>query len=132
MTGETNLTLLLHSMAPRLHDQPYAIVVANEALPFPVGNAFAMIREHEGTTIVAPSAALAQAGYDVVSEWACITLQVHSSLEAVGLTAAFATALGKVGVSANVIAGFHHDHIFVQWDKRQPAIAALAALSRPT
>jgi uncharacterized protein len=130
MVGETSLTTLLRSMSPQLHDQPYGIVLANDAAPFALGNVFATITEDEGVTLVATAAALAQAGYDVPSPWARITLQIHSSLEAVGLTAAFATALGKVGISANVIAGFHHDHIFVQWDKRHTAVAALAALSR--
>ena len=59
-----------------------------------------------------------------------ITLTVHSSLEAVGLTAAFATALTKAGISANVVAAFHHDHIFVPERDAERALEALRALSR--
>ena len=49
--------------------------------------------------------------YSFVASW--ITLTVHSSLEAVGLTAAFSKALSQEGISCNVVAAFYHDHIFV-------------------
>jgi hypothetical protein len=53
---------------------------------------------------------------------------VLSDLEAVGLTAAFATALGDAGISCNVVAGLHHDHIFVSTQQADPAMATLLAL----
>jgi uncharacterized protein len=129
MAGESNLRLLLQGMTPELDEAPYGIVVVKEDLQLPAGKTFALITEAEGTTVVAATQVLHASGYDVPSEWAHITLQIHSSLEAVGLTAAFAKALGNVGISANVIAGFHHDHIFVQWSKRHEAMSALRALS---
>jgi len=55
---------------------------------------------------------------------------VHSSLEAVGMTAALAKALTEAGISANVVAAYHHDHIFVPWARRHDALAALEALAR--
>jgi uncharacterized protein len=130
MTGETNLQVLLRSMTPELDDVPYGIVVADIRRALPAAETFAMIREGEGMTAVASQPVLTAHGYDVAIEWARITLKVHSSLEAVGLTAAFATALGQVGISANVIAGYYHDHIFVQWNKRHAAMSALHALSQ--
>jgi hypothetical protein len=57
-------------------------------------------------------------------------MMVHSSLEAVGMTAAIATALTARGISANVVAAFYHDHVFVPWDRRQDAMEAIAALGR--
>ena len=60
----------------------------------------------------------------------CITLQVHSSLEAVGLTAVFSTRLAERGISANVVAGYYHDHIFVQSDYAETALDALRKLSQ--
>ena len=58
-----------------------------------------------------------------------ISLSVHSALTAVGLTAAVATALAARRISANVVAGFHHDHILMPWDRRMAAMAALQTLS---
>lgn len=126
MTGERDLAVLLRQMEPVLMAEPYGFAVwAGGVLPLVP---FATVNEDEGLTVVAPLEALRAAG--MVSEaWARISLTVHSDLTAVGLTAAFAGALAKVGISANVIAGFHHDHILVQWDRRQDAMAALQGLA---
>jgi hypothetical protein len=61
------------------------------------------------------------------SAW--ITLRVRSALTAVGLTAAVAAALTRDGIPCNIIAGFHHDHLFVPVDQADRALAALAALA---
>lgn len=130
MTGETDLGTLLSAMAPHLHAPPYGYVELVPGAAVPAGLApFAAIAEDEGMTLVAPLAALAAAGLAPAEPWARITLTVHSALAAVGLTAAFATALAARGISANVVAGYHHDHIFVQWDRQHDALAALQALS---
>ncbi len=113
-------------MQPVLHEQAYGFVSVSGISP--TTKPFAVINEGESTTIVDQTTALNDAGFGVAVEWARITLQVHSALEAVGLTAAFATTLGNHGISANVIAGYHHDHIFVQWDKRHKAMEALHQL----
>lgn len=124
--GETNLTLLLRGMEPELQGRPYGYGLwTGKALPFAP---FATVAEAEGLTVVAPLVDLEAAGM-VSDPWARISLTIHSDLAAVGLTAAFAGALGAVGISANVIAGLYHDHIFVPWDRRQDAVAALRALS---
>jgi uncharacterized protein len=129
MVGETNLSILIGSMEPALDEQPYGFVVDAEGA-FPLSLAFATIREDEGVTIIAAVEAIQGAGIEVGPKWAKVTLTVHSSLEAVGLTAAFAGALKDAGISANVVAGFHHDHIFVPWPKRQDALEVLRALSQ--
>ena len=84
-----------------------------------LGDAFALINEAEGVTLIRPG-----------TGWARITLGVHSSLAAIGLTARVAKALAARGISANIVAGFHHDHILVPWARRAEALAALRALSR--
>ena len=89
----------------------------NVAEPPPLGDAFALIREAEGVTVI-------RAG----TGWARIMLGIHSSLDAVGLTARVAETLAARGISANVVAACHHDHIFVPWDRREEARAAMAAL----
>ncbi len=124
--GETNLTALLRGMEPELHDRPYGFGLwTGEALPFAP---FATVAEAEGLTVVAPLAELAAAGM-VSDPWARISLTIHSDLAAVGLTAAIATALAAKGISCNVIAGLHHDHLFVQWHQRDDALTCLRALA---
>jgi len=51
-------------------------------------------------------------------------------LDAVGLTAAFSKALTEVNISANVIAGYYHDHIFVAKRDEDKAMKALIGLSK--
>jgi hypothetical protein len=129
VTGLTDLDEMIATLEPVLRDGEYVFVsVADDAasaLP-----AEATIREHEGVTVVMlrEQADAAGLGYDFVARW--ITLTVHSSLSAVGLTAAFAAALGDTGISCNVLAGFHHDHILVPADDAQRALDALRELAR--
>jgi uncharacterized protein len=131
MSGETNLEILLASMEPILHESPYGfLTVPNEQPLTGINDVFAVIREAEGVTIVAPIDQLQRMGFASELQWARITLTVHSSLSAVGLTAAFAKALGDKGISANVIAGYFHDHILVQWQFRNEAMAALASFKK--
>jgi hypothetical protein len=54
---------------------------------------------------------------------------VHSSLSAVGLTAALSTALAEAGISANIVAALRHDHLFVPWNRREDALRCLEALT---
>lgn len=120
--GEMDLQVLLRTMEPVLFPEPYGFAVWQGDLPKGV---FATVAEDEGLTVVAPLSMLGGG-----EAWARISLTVHSDLAAVGLTAAFAGALGREGISCNVIAGVHHDYLFVQWDRRADAMAALQELSR--
>lgn len=124
--GETDLKVLLATMEPELHPEPYGYGVwEGDVLPIAP---FATVTEDEGMTVVAPLAEMRAAGFSS-DPWARISLTVHSDLATVGLTAAFASALGREGISCNVIAGYHHDHLFVQWDRRGDALAALRRLA---
>jgi hypothetical protein len=86
------------------------------------------VREQEGLTLVVEQSEADTAGlsYEYVAAW--ITLEVHSALEAVGLTAAISKALTDAGISCNVVAGYTHDHLFVPEDRAQDALAALRSL----
>lgn len=84
--------------------------------------------EDEGVTLVLTAAEAELAGVPGSAPMCWITLRVHSSLTAVGLTAAVATALSRDDISCNVIAGFHHDHLFVPADRADAAMACLRAL----
>jgi len=114
-----DLRHLLREMQPVLHEEPYGFDLLDVDAPLPA-NVFALIHEEEGMTLVAPFPD---------GEWARISLAVHSSLSAVGLNAAIAQALAERQLPANIVAGFHHDHIFVPWERRNEAIAALNELS---
>ncbi|MDG2438328.1 MAG: ACT domain-containing protein, partial [Ilumatobacter sp.] len=87
--------------------------------------AHGVVTEGDLTTLVLPVVAAERAGLPVELEMAWLSLTVQSSLEAVGLTAAFSTTLGKAGIPCNVLAGFHHDHILVPADRAQQAIDLL-------
>ena len=127
MAGTTDLARLLRTLEPVLRDGEFVYATVVEV---PAGVPVeATVREPEGLTIVVrrDSADIHGIRYDYVAAW--ITLTVHSSLEAVGLTAAFATALGREGISCNVLAGHHHDHILVATADAERAMDVLRGLA---
>lgn len=128
MTGETDLATLLHEMSPKLNDGRYVFTqVETEA---PAGaDPIVTVREHEGLTLVVAQeqADELELAYDYVAAW--ITLEVPSSLDAVGLTASVSRALTEDGISANIVAGFTHDHVFVSYDRAGDAMNALNLLT---
>lgn len=129
MVGETNLDKLLSSMSPKLQAQEYVFCCLQSDHPAYSDsltlNAIAMFREEEGLTLVLEKTVADSQNLRYDSIFNCITLTVHSSLDAVGLTAAVATKLAEHDISANIIAAYYHDHIFVQVEKAHAAIAAL-------
>lgn len=92
------------------------------------GEIGAVIEETEGFTVVATMSRAAHEGWghDFVASW--LTIDVHSALAAVGLTAAFSRQLGRAGIPCNVIAGFFHDHILVPVEKAPAAVDVIEAL----
>ena len=88
----------------------------------------ASIREPEGLSVVMAEDDASRANLKVLFRCGWITLTVNSDLQAVGLTAAFASALGNAGISCNVVAGAWHDHIFVPIDLAEQAMSELRAL----
>jgi len=132
MAGEQNLDQLLRDIAPALiagefvfccfEDSRYGDHTDLEPI--------AAFAESEGLTLVIPKSRADEHGISYDSVFRCITLKVHSSLDAIGLTAAFSSKLTEHGISANVIAGYYHDHIFVQDKLADKAIAAIEELSR--
>ena len=85
--------------------------------------------ESEGLTLVLTKDKADEAGLNYEGVFRQITLTVHSSLQAVGLTAAVSTKLASKGISANVIAAYYHDHIFVSLEQAEQALVALKELS---
>ncbi|KAF2410251.1 hypothetical protein SAMN04490179_2077 [Pseudomonas antarctica] len=129
MAGETALATLLRSMSPQLNDGDYVFCTLPDNR-IPEGcDVIGSFREREGLTLILERQQAEQAGlaFDYIAAW--ITLNVHSALEAVGLTAAFAGALGKAGISCNVIAGYYHDHLFVGRSDAERALDVLRQLA---
>ena len=87
-------------------------------------------REREGLTVVATEDYFEREDIPYLGPFARLTLEVHTSLELVGLTAVLATELAKWDIPANVIAAFFHDHIFVPYDVRAKAMQAIMELKQ--
>ena len=130
MDGETDLTKLLREMNPELHagDFVFCSIEARDlpAIIEPLG----LFREKEGLTVILSNAEADQLGwpYSFIGGW--ITLNVHSALDAVGLTAAVSQALTRAGISCNVVAAYYHDHVFVPLKDAERALEVLQSLTR--
>jgi uncharacterized protein len=131
MKGETDLAILLRQMRPLLNEGEYVFCSVSEMNEKYWSEAVAMFREKEAITLIIPRemADALHLSYQLVFSW--ITLTVQSSLEAIGLTAAFATALSGKGISCNVVAAVHHDHIFIVQKDAGKAMEVLEGFAQP-
>ncbi|MET3806089.1 dihydrofolate reductase [Nakamurella sp. UYEF19] len=126
-TPVADLSALLSALEPELHRGEYVYCTVEKV---PAGtDPVVVVAESEGITLVLPAEQAEQAGLAGIFPCSWITLRVPSALHAVGLTAAVAGALTRDGISCNIIAGYHHDHLFVPTDRADDTLAALAALS---
>ena len=129
MAGETDISALLKSLKPNLNDGSYVFVCLQAVNQKTRDHILFEFKEAEGITIVLrkEKADEFNLDYEFVSSW--ITLNVHSALEAVGLTAAVSTALTKHNISCNVVAAYYHDHIFVPIKDTVNAMEVLSEFS---
>ena len=131
MSGETDLKKLISGMRPALDPRPYVFCSFSEKSMDdllacdPVG----LFLEEEGLTAILAAEHAARLGLAEAEHYCRITLRVHSSLEAVGLTAAVSAVLAKGGIPANVVAAYYHDHIFVPERKAKEALDLLLDMS---
>jgi hypothetical protein len=132
MTGIKDIHQLLKRISPVLHKGEFVFYsfASGEYGDWQDLKPTAAFLEKEGLTLVISRQNADQHRLSYSGVFKMITLQVHSSLEAVGLTAAVTTALSKKNIPANVMAGFYHDHIFVPSAKANEAVAALKDLRR--
>jgi uncharacterized protein len=130
MAGGTNLQALIKNMTPKLNEGSYVFVTVKEPIAIDRTAIICEFKEPEGATLILDKHKADELNltYDYIAAW--ITLTVHSSLDAVGLTAAFSNELAKHQISCNVIAAYYHDHIFVAEKDAQKAIEVLLALSK--
>ena len=131
MSGIADLQVLLASLEPFLVEGEfiYATVPAESLADYLPLKPIGLFFEAEGLTLILTKEAAGQAGIASSPPLRCITMMVHSSLEAVGMTAALAVALAREGISTNVVAAYYHDHIFVPSEDADRAVAAIRALS---
>jgi hypothetical protein len=128
MSGERNLDTLLSAMEPDLQPGNYVFTTTTRVPE--TANPVALVREAEGVTLVLDQDQADRLGLSYEYIAAMITLRVHSSLDAVGLTAAVAKELAGGGISCNVVAGYFHDHLFVPIDKADLAVKLLRDLAK--
>jgi uncharacterized protein len=130
MSGEKKLEALLKSMKPKLNVGEFVFCKTEHLDELNLNQIIMTFKEEESTTIIAKKEVADQLklDYSFVASW--ITLTVHSSLEAVGLTAAFSNALSENGISCNVVAAYYHDHIFVDIKHTEKAMDILNAFSK--
>ena len=128
MTGEKDLGKLLRTMKPERQPGDYVFCLVEDLSTVPLAEVVLMFRENEGITVIVRKELADKLGlsYSFVAAW--ITLTVHSSLEAIGLTAAFSKALAENGISCNVVAAFYHDHLFVPQKDSAKAMEILNGL----
>ncbi|QFT31862.1 ACT domain protein [Labrenzia sp. THAF82] len=131
MPGETELSELISHMRPMLDPEPYVFCTFEARAPGdlaqyePIG----LFSETEGTTAILPVERARELGLADAEWYRRITLTVHSSLEAVGLTAAVSAALAEKAIPANVVAAYFHDHVFVPAERAQDALEVLRDLA---
>jgi len=113
MSGESDLSVLLRSAKPEHTLGNYVFCQVPGVSGLDVSKCVMMFKEREAITLVLTQEQADEWSLAYSSVFAWITLTIHSSLEAVGLTAAFSTALARQNISCNVVAAFYHDHIFV-------------------
>jgi uncharacterized protein len=124
----TDLATLLRTLHPVLNSGVYVFATASTSYELPADAIVASIREPEGLSVVVEESVAKRAGLSPLFRCAWLTLAVNSDLHAVGLSAAFASALAKAGISCNIVAGVNHDHIFVPVEQANSALKILRAL----
>ncbi len=132
MVGETNLDVLLKSMSADLVDGLYVFVtVSNGVVPVGIRPKM-MFQEAEGTTLILLKEEAEARGLTYEFPCRMITLNIHSSLEAVGFLARITTALARHDMGVNPVSGFFHDHLFVPDGREMDAMGVLKEFANQT
>lgn len=127
--GTTCLESLLVDLTMSLHQETFVFATIQPLhLPAPTLQIQMSFCEAEGLTVITSRASAVDHSLDYTFPCKMITLNVHSSLEAVGFIAVIAQRLREVGIGVNPVSGFFHDHLFVPIGKEQDALSALQQL----
>ncbi|MXO89343.1 ACT domain-containing protein [Pontixanthobacter aquaemixtae] len=122
---------MIAEMDPLLDPAQWCFVSASDQ-----GWAFALMphalstfREEEGLSLIVSQEAALEAGIEA-DPYCRIKLRINSALDGVGLTAAVSAALADARIACNIVAAYHHDHVFVPAGRAEEALALLIGLSR--
>lgn len=118
-------------LKPHLHDGIYVFCKVDTLSAELIQHSVATFRESEETTVILPKEMADERHLHYNYQAAWITLQVDTDLDMVGLTARFSTALADAGISCNVLAAYHHDHIFVNHADAKKALETLDMIDLP-
>ena len=127
--GELSLDVLIQSMEPVLVDETYVFATVNNAFDSNSVNPVMMLVEQEGVTLILTKEAATKAGLSYEFPCRMITLNIHSSLDAVGFLARITQRLAAMQMGVNPVSGFYHDHLFVPTDRAGDALAELKRMS---
>ena len=128
--GETSLSKLLSTLTTTLHPTTYVFATISDPAKLPpLSEVQLFFREAEGVTVIT-SREYAE-GHRLEYFFPCrmITLNVTSSLEAVGFMAVLATRLATRNMGVNPVSGFYHDHLFVPLGREEEALQVLASVA---
>jgi hypothetical protein len=128
MSGITDLQETLNSIKVVCDEIEYGFTSIVDETQIDRDKVLATFHENGQLAIIAPKQYLDSLNIENEGPYAKLTIDVHTSLELVGLTAVMATKLADHGISANVVAAFYHDHVFVQYDLRKQAQELLEGL----
>jgi hypothetical protein len=132
--GETSLSALLSSLNPVLSPTTFVWATIPGTDPTSTSSIFNLLstlpvqhlfREKQGWTVVVPEDVAANISLDGTFRCRMISLEVHSSLEAVGFIAEVSRKLTEMRCSVNPVSGFYHDHLFVPMGTEEEVMAAL-------
>ena len=130
MNGTLDLKDILVNMNPVLKEEEYVFCsfpsLSSEASHHL--NPISTFQEDEGLSLIITRNVADINGISYDSVFKRITIQLHTSLDAVGLTSLLSTALAGKGISANVVAAYYHDHIFVPSEKAEVSLETIKAL----
>ncbi|NKM36539.1 ACT domain-containing protein [Rhizobium laguerreae] len=122
---------MLSNMTPSLEDGEYVFCsLPNERSKAHNLNPIGIFHEREGLTVILEKGEAQEAGFETSLAMRQITLNVNSALDGVGLTAGVAASLAEAGIPCNMVAAYHHDHIFVPAGLVDRALHLLETLQR--
>lgn len=131
--GEQELDILLASMNPTIHPDTFVFVTlpgSEKTAPPSLQPQVMVFQEAEGLTVISSKPAAEKMGLDYAFPCRMITLNIHSSLDAVGFLARILDTLKNLGIGVNPVSGFFHDHLFVPINKENLVLEALRDMSQ--